>query len=146
MSISELMSADHRRCDQLQASFEAAVEKNEIDKIVTIFDDFYAAVDRHFRMEEEVLFPEFESVTGMTRGPTQVMKMEHQQIRQQLESLKLSLQQNDYEKALGVSENLLILTQQHNMKEEQMLYPMTDRSLPNTAATIEKMQAILVVL
>ena len=41
---------------------------------------FQDALLHHFAMEEEVMFPAFEARTGMTQGPTAVMRSEHRQM------------------------------------------------------------------
>ena len=38
------------------------------------------------------MFPIFEEVTGMTQGPTMVMRMEHSQMRGILEDLKADIE------------------------------------------------------
>jgi iron-sulfur cluster repair protein YtfE (RIC family) len=40
-----------------------------------------------------------------------------------------AVEDKDPERLLSAGETLLILMQQHNMKEEQMLYPMADEVL-----------------
>jgi hemerythrin-like domain-containing protein len=45
----------------------------------------------HFGVEESVLFPRFEQSTGMYRGPTQVMRGEHVQMRQLLAAAEAAL-------------------------------------------------------
>jgi hemerythrin-like domain-containing protein len=98
---------------------------------------------RHFSREEEVLFPAFEAATGMTSGPTAVMRMEHRQIEQLMASLQEALDRRDRDEYLGVSETLLMLMQQHNAKEENILYPMADRSLAAAGdRVLERMRAI----
>jgi iron-sulfur cluster repair protein YtfE (RIC family) len=47
----------------------------------------------------------------------------------------------DQEAFLGGTDTLQILISQHNMKEEQILYPMTDQVLSDSAAMVETMQA-----
>ena len=47
-----------------------------------------------------------------------------------------ALTDRDTEAFLGEAETLMVLTQQHNMKEEQILYPMTDRSLAGDAPDV----------
>jgi hemerythrin-like domain-containing protein len=98
---------------------------------------------RHFAREEQVLFPAFEAATGMTSGPTAVMRMEHRQIEQLMASLQAALDRRDREEYLGVSETLLMLMQQHNAKEENILYPMADRSLAAAGdRVLERMRAM----
>ncbi|MEW6253979.1 MAG: hemerythrin domain-containing protein, partial [Planctomycetota bacterium] len=75
------------------------------------------------------LFPAFEERTGMRAGPTQVMRMEHAQMRELIDAMAQAVDAGDAERFLGLSETLNVLMQQHNLKEENMLYPMSDRTL-----------------
>lgn len=127
--ITDFMSADHRRCDDEFAAAETAVDKENWEEADDRLTAFVTDTERHFRMEEEVLFPAFEEATGMTMGPTQVMRMEHQQMRQLMEDMKQALADRARDTFLGYSETMLMLMQQHNAKEEQMLYQMADQSL-----------------
>lgn len=128
-SIQETMTDDHRRCDDLFAESEEFVANDSWGAGAARFEEFAAALERHFKMEEEVLFPRFEESTGMTGGPTEVMRSEHAQMRLLLEDLAEAVGNRDSEGYLGQAETLLIIMQQHNVKEEQMLYPMADESL-----------------
>ena len=101
------------------------------------------ATQRHFQMEEEVLFPAFEAATGMTGGPTQVMRGEHDQMRALLEQLAEGVSAQDATRVLGLTESFMVFIQQHNMKEEQILYPMTDQRLADAAEVMEKLRAFL---
>ena len=127
--ISEYMTEDHRRCDVSFANAEEAVSKEDFGAAQSSFGNFKQTMEAHFSMEENVLFPEFESQTGNSAGPTQVMRVEHRQIRALLEEMASTLAGQDVEGYLGHSETLLVMMQQHNMKEEHILYPMTDQAL-----------------
>jgi iron-sulfur cluster repair protein YtfE (RIC family) len=83
----------------------------------------------HFGVEEEVLFPGLRERTGMTGGPTQVMRGEHVQMRDLLRQMDEALAQKNADGFGGAAETLLIMMQQHNMKEENILYPMIDQAL-----------------
>lgn len=135
-TITQTLSQDHSRCDKLFAQAEESVAKTQWESAVTDFVDFRAAMERHFTMEEQVLFPSVEERTGQTAGPTQVMRMEHQQMRQVFASLQECITQQDSEQYLGLSETLLMLMQQHNAKEEQMLYPMSDQVLNHDVPSV----------
>ncbi len=132
-SILEFMSADHERCDEHFSAAEQSVADKNWDQAGGQFAHFCNALECHFRREERVLFPQFERATGHRGGPTEVMRMEHEQIRVLLKSMENSLQARDMNNFLGSSETLLILMQQHNMKEEQILYPMLDNMLAEVA-------------
>jgi hypothetical protein len=50
-------------------------------------------------------------------------------MRQIVQDLSAAVEQRDAEEFLGNCETLNILMQQHNFKEENMLYAMADRAL-----------------
>lgn len=128
-TILDFLGTDHRACDELFASAEEAVAKKNWDAARTWFERFQAAMAHHLAMEEEVLFPAFEACTGMSGGPTQVMRMEHEQMRSLIADMAAAAAAGNESAYLGASETLNMLMQQHNLKEENMLYPMTDRAL-----------------
>lgn len=128
-TIRELLTDDHRQCDDLFAGVEQAVAAGEWAQADTAFARFCAVMLHHFDLEESTLFPEFEAQTGMTMGPTQVMRSEHRQMRELLAAAEVSLAARDADDYSGYAETLLIMAQQHNMKEENVLYPMCDQHL-----------------
>ncbi|KAF7599907.1 MAG: hemerythrin HHE cation-binding protein [Candidatus Dactylopiibacterium carminicum] len=118
------LTADHRHCDeQLGALRKLALAADSATAAQT-FEALNHDVLAHFAAEEEVLFPAFESATGMSCGPTQVMRMEHAEARELLADLAEAVSGQDVDGVRGHGEALLILLQQHNMKEENILYPM----------------------
>lgn len=132
-SILEYMSEDHRRCDEQFVVTEQSVADKNWNQAASQFAEFSNALECHFRREERILFPQFERATGHREGPTEVMRMEHEQLREILKSMHATLEKHDVDGFLGSSETLLILMQQHNMKEEQILYPMLDNMLSGVA-------------
>lgn len=123
------LTHDHHACDDLFAAAENAVAAGDWPLALLEFERFGAGMRRHFRMEEEVLFPAFDERTGMSGGPTFVMREEHRQINGLLAEMVAALARRDGEAYLGQSETLLMLMRQHNMKEENILYPMSDQAL-----------------
>lgn len=143
-TISDFLAPDHRRCDELFAAAEAAAAKGDWDAATAGFDRFRAALLHHFAMEEDVMFPAFETRTGMRQGPTAVMRNEHRQMSGLLDRLNDAMANKDANAYLGGSDTLLILMQQHNVKEEQMLYRMADQALVSDLdRLLERMRAIL---
>jgi len=128
-TLRELMADDHRRCDDAFVAVEQAIAAAAWDQAGKAFARFEQAMQRHFSAEETVLFPAFEQRTGMRMGPTQVMRAEHAQMRLLLEAAEGSLAARDAEDYSGNAETLLIMMQQHNMKEENVLYPMCEQTL-----------------
>ncbi|MCP4002344.1 MAG: hemerythrin domain-containing protein [Gammaproteobacteria bacterium] len=140
--ISQYMQQNHRECDELFVHVEASASDGNWADTASHFESFNKLLEQHLNMEEQVLFPAFETETGHTQGPTAVMRMEHEQIRGLIAELKTCYENQDSQRFLGLSESLMMLIQQHNMKEEQMLYPMTDQALSDTAAVLADMQAL----
>jgi hemerythrin-like domain-containing protein len=128
-TVLEFLGNDHRACDDLFAAAETAAAQGRWDDARELFARFDAAMVRHLVMEEEVLFPAFEARTGMRSGPTEVMRMEHAQMRDLLRDMADAVATQDQGRFLGLSETLNMLMQQHNLKEENMLYPMSDQVL-----------------
>jgi len=127
-TIKDFLSADHRKCDEIFAEMEHKANGSLADaKAIT--QEFINETERHFQMEERVMFVEFETKTGMIQGPTAMMRQEHTQVRALMSQLLEAIDLDDKEKFFGLTETLMILLQQHNMKEEQMLYPMAQQHL-----------------
>jgi len=140
-TIRSFMTNDHRHCDDLFAEAEQAMAKNNLDAARAAFGNFRTAILAHFDCEEKTLFPTFEAKTGMSMGPTQVMRLEHAQMRTLLDDAAEALNAGHADDYLGQADTLLIMMQQHNMKEESILYPMCDQhlvaELPQVLAHLE---------
>lgn len=142
-TISSYMTGDHHRCDELFAQAEAAAANKDWAAIAADLAMFLDSMHQHFKMEEEVLFPAFEERTGMSMGPTQVMRMEHVQMRELFDAMADAVKRQDLDEFLGQAETLLVMMQQHNMKEEQILYRMADQALSDEMdAVLEKMRSV----
>ncbi|RZI42777.1 hemerythrin domain-containing protein [Herbaspirillum sp. HC18] len=128
-TITGFLGNDHKRCDELFAQTETCVSENRWPDAQSELNTFAEALEHHLAMEEKVLFPEFENATGNNMGPTRVMRMEHEQLRSILTVLREALDQRDAEAFFGYAETFNTMIQQHNMKEESILYVMTDNIL-----------------
>ena len=143
MSTTAPLSKHHKHCDELFADAEEACAGNDWTAGGQAFALLNEQLETHFAGEEEILFPAFETATGMTSGPTEVMRAEHRQMRDLLAQMKGALAERDGDTFGGAAETLLILMQQHNMKEENILYPMCDSALASSdvgASLVERLQ------
>jgi iron-sulfur cluster repair protein YtfE (RIC family) len=142
-NISDFMSRDHKACDESFARAEEAASAGDWQAATSAFELFHRAMERHLAMEEEVLFPAFEEDTGMSGGPTDMMRVEHEQMRSLFGEMAAAVAAHDANQYLGLSDTLLVLMQQHNMKEEGMLYPMMDQVLdPRSSELIGRCNAL----
>lgn len=125
------MVAQHMECDEQLNKVETALQRNELAAAERNFCLFSEQLNQHFMLEEERLFPAFEKATGMRDGPTTVMRAEHIDIRALRDELATALQAGEVTVALAVIDTLNVLIQQHNVKEENILYPMCGGSVPD---------------
>lgn len=134
MKIREFMAQDHKKCDLLFAQAENTASTEDWEAAGLAFDEFIQAMERHLGVEEQTLFPAFEEETGVLTGPTEMMRMEHDQMRTLFTEMKDALEKQQGDDFLGTADTLLILMQQHNIKEEQILYSMMDQRLPENVS------------
>ncbi|HEY8492702.1 MAG TPA: hemerythrin domain-containing protein [Myxococcota bacterium] len=140
-TITDLLSADHRRLDDLLADAKQALRAGEPARAVEPFTAFREGLERHIVVEEEQLFPVFEELTGIVNGPTGVMRSEHAELRRLLAEIADGIARAAQDAAAastgagdpshGLAQPLASLTAllfAHNGKEERILYPATDRA------------------
>jgi len=140
-SIPDYMTVKHRECDDVFAEAESAVAKSDWSLADVKWQLFTTELDLHLEAEETILFPQFEQATGITAGPTQVMRSEHEQMRALVQDINKTLSAQDKDAFLGLSETLMVLMQQHNMKEEMMLYPMSQQHIPVEFGVLSQLKA-----
>lgn len=124
-TITEYYQKDHARLDELFINFQM-YKRKDFQKAKDYFKQFKFGLQRHIVWEEDVLFPYFEKKTGMSNaGPTQVMRTDHKQIGEYLESIHKKVQKDDLNSDIE-EQNLLSALSHHNLKEEKILYPSID--------------------
>jgi regulator of cell morphogenesis and NO signaling len=144
-SVNEALSWDHDRLDALEARAFAARAKGDLDEAKAIYAVFAHGLRRHIRFEEEILFPEFETRAGFSpeSGPTAVMRDEHREILRCLDRIEAGI--GDKGASVDSSRHSLhTVLGNHNLKEENIVYPLTDQALTafERDALVARMQAI----
>jgi regulator of cell morphogenesis and NO signaling len=137
----EFMSKDHDRLDGIFSAFQKTKAEN-LDQAKTLFSKFESGLRKHIAWEEEILFPDFEEQTGMKNtGPTAVVRLEHNKIKEFLDQIRKNLQKADIQIESAEKDLIGVLTS-HNQKEEKILYPWIDQSISEDARTemIAKME------
>jgi iron-sulfur cluster repair protein YtfE (RIC family) len=129
-SVTAYLSWDHDRLDALLAQAFEPVLRGNLAAALPVFEELAEGLLRHIRIEEEILFPVFEQRSGMLSGPTQVMRMEHRVLQRVLNRMRDALVAGDAEAARLGHDDLVEILVAHHVKEEEVLYPLTDRSLP----------------
>ncbi|MBI4615728.1 MAG: DUF2249 domain-containing protein [Planctomycetes bacterium] len=126
-SVSDFLGTDHRRLDAIAVEVDCLVHAGYFAEAQRRFAEFRCGLDRHIEEEEKVLFPLFEERTGSADGPTAVMRDEHVRIRRGMGQTATAIHDMDREGYAESTRALRELLEEHNRKEEMILYPMTDR-------------------
>lgn len=135
--LAAFFAQDHRDCDSRWAELEELLGGGNTDDAMQAWQVFDDDMRRHLAMEEDILFPAFDSRSGMGGGgPTAMMRMEHQQMRGLLDHIGAEMSSGNSEEALDLGDTLLMVIQQHNVKEEGMLYPMAESLLAGEWETL----------
>lgn len=142
-TITDGMQQHHKFCDEVFADAEDAARENRWADCAAAFGRFRHSIESHLDAEEQIIFPAFEQRSGMFGGPTQVMRSEHTQMRGLLRQMDEAVQAKDRDGYTGAAETLLVLMQQHNMKEENILYPMCDQVLAGDTALLTEVAGAL---
>ncbi len=129
LKITTPLVKDHQHADHLLSVLEEALVNNDHPASNNAFIELNEDLLAHFSTEEEMLFPLMEKAQGYAIGPVSVMVSEHRQMRDLLNDLKTSVNDNDTDISIAICETLQVFIQQHNMKEENILYPMANQTL-----------------
>jgi iron-sulfur cluster repair protein YtfE (RIC family) len=127
----EILVCQHRDCDQALEVLEACLRGPDWDMAAIAFARLEAALQGNFSAEEDRLFPAFDQVAGSASGPTAVMRHEHDEVRALLGNAGEWLQLRDANALAAELGTLVVLLQQHNIKEENVLFPMCRAHVPD---------------
>ena len=129
-SVTAYLGWDHDRLDAMLVRALDLAKREQWDHARALIADFRTGLFRHIEIEEAILFPAFDDATGMAGGgPTEVMKHEHIAIKEFVEGLLIAAAEKSQEELDQHHAGLLGVLVEHNMKEESILYPATDRAL-----------------
>ena len=123
------LAADHDRLGAMLADVCSEMEAGRPETAAERYAAFDSGLTRHIRIEEELVFPFFELRSGLSGGPTAVMREEHRIIQNALGLIREALAARD-ERAFRAGMNALgDVLPEHREREERVLYPITDRML-----------------
>ena len=129
-AVAETLAFDHDRLDDLESAAFAARTAGDLALATRLFHDFAHGLRRHIAFEEKLLFPAFEKRAGVSpeAGPTAVMRHEHREIENRIHDMECRFA-NLEDPLTGARDAFHEIMHEHNLKEEQILYPATDRLL-----------------
>jgi uncharacterized protein (DUF2249 family) len=127
--VGEALAFDHDRLDALdQQAFLRLAAGDAVGALAT-WCEFTVGLFRHIRFEEELVFPTFEERLGLPSfaGPGALMRAEHREIEALVDAIREGLAKG--RPVLPLRAELHRVLGDHNRKEEQVVYPATDRAL-----------------
>jgi len=140
-TLTECLQVDHRRLDAILVECKALASAGRFAVAADRFTAFSQGLGRHIDAEEDILFPALAEHAPHAAGPVGVMRAEHRQIRDLMETVTSALTASDpaWREGMGALEEVL---SGHNMKEERVLYPMADEATRD-ASDLEALRASL---
>lgn len=129
--ILEFMRDDHLRVHALIQRIVTAAENGRFDRLADTIDILGAGLDKHFEMEESLLFPVIELKLGADCQPLIELKQEHAQFTETVQIIRdllarLSEDATQKEKVTHTALTLQRLLRQHSTHEESFLYSVAD--------------------
>ncbi|MDP2320483.1 MAG: hemerythrin domain-containing protein [Acidobacteriota bacterium] len=128
-AVSEYLGWDHQRLSAILGEVSRLVRDGTCQDAARSFAEFACGLNWHINAEESTLFPAFEQKTGIVEGPTTVLREEHRLIRRWMDEVTAALKASDPAAAGRAITGLEEILGEHNVKEEQVLYPMTDGAM-----------------
>ena len=136
VTVADLLEEDHRRLDALGAEMCQLAESAPARAFVAarMLD---SGLRRHFRIEEDVLFPMYDERSGLEKtGPTTIMRREHEamgvylaRVTDAAERLLGAEGRRDAAAALrSAHRGLADVLSEHNAKEERAVFPFLDKT------------------
>lgn len=119
---------DHREIDAIFRSVDFLSQK----EAEAGFREFDRRLERHIRWEEEILFPAAaQAAPELEAGPLRVMRLEHEEIRREKAAAAAALSAGDGPRAASHAQAMARFLAEHNIKEEQVLYPACQELVPS---------------
>ncbi len=121
-TVIDLLSRQHRDVLAHMAAVEGDLADRAVAAAFIAFLD--ADVASHFRLEEEVLFPELAQIPTIAVGPLRVMQAEHDTFRALLERARDAARRADSAAVRVALVDLINLLRAHITKEDGVLFPL----------------------
>lgn len=124
--MSACLQHDHRVMDAILTDVGAFIKEGELPVAAQYFAHFRTRLSTHIELEETIVFPTYELVTGCT-GPTTVMRREHAEIRRLLDAVGRGLAGEGASAGpAALLDELARMLDGHDEKEECVIYPAVD--------------------
>jgi hemerythrin-like domain-containing protein len=128
-SISDYLKHDYAHCNELYYAACERVQARADAGAALALDAFVRAIERHMRIEDQIVFVAFEAAMERGQTLTKLLRLEHIQIRAALERMSKALAAGHEQAFLMHADTLRLLLQQHAQKENFHVLPQVAKVL-----------------
>lgn len=134
MNLLDRLGAEHqvflRQLDELERCLDSR-GSDLVSVLQATASVLHSALEYHAECEESQLFPHLIPHLGSSGGPVQVMEMEHQQLRKEMDTVsKSSPSSESLDNVKRAMRNYIGVLRDHIAKEDSVLFPMSRNFLP----------------
>ena len=120
---------EHSLYEDLLSECHDAVENEDWESVNLIFSQLVMHLKRHIALEEEVLYPAYESAPHAPQGPTTALREEHSTIIRMIQDMAPVIKSRNSEHLLECLAHLENQMIKHHEKEEDIFLPMASHIL-----------------
>ncbi|MGB5539200.1 MAG: hemerythrin domain-containing protein [Gammaproteobacteria bacterium] len=120
---------EHSLYENLLSECRDAVETEDWGMVDRIIHELVTHLKRHMAMEEEVLYPAYESAPQAPQGPTMALRDEHTSIIRLIQDTARVIRSRDSDHVLECLARLDYQMIKHHEKEEDIFLPMASHIL-----------------
>ena len=120
---------EHSLYEGLLSLCQDAVEMEDWETVDRVFNELVTHLKRHMDLEEEVLYPAYESTPHAPQGPTAALREEHSAIVRLIRDMGRIINTKDSEHVLSGLTHLEFQMIKHHEKEEDIFLPMASHIL-----------------
>jgi iron-sulfur cluster repair protein YtfE (RIC family) len=135
-ALARRLEVAHRRIERAVEELARLAAARDWAAVAPAARALLADATRHHRIEEETLFPIFESSARRFRRATGVLRHEHTNIEDSLSDMADAAVARDPERFADALARLELVRPEHEMKEEHLLFP----HIENALSTAERSQ------
>ncbi|MGD2112052.1 MAG: hemerythrin domain-containing protein [Gammaproteobacteria bacterium] len=129
---------EHLLYENLLSRCQYAVEIEDWEDANLAFEELVRQLAQHMSLEEEVLYPAYESTPHAPQGPTQALRMEHDQITRLVRDMQRVIKTRNAEHVLECLTHLEYQLIKHHEKEEDIFLPMASHILQDKREEISR--------
>lgn len=147
MKALEIFESEHQtvlgKLRELRESVNRLREGAGVEAERGTLEDFNRLIEgdirKHFKNEEEALFPVLGSVPGMRNGPITVMLAEHDILYNAFNEFNSGVEEENREQVINAGDKILTVLTDHIHKEDNVLFPMSRQYLrPDQLEEVDK--------